>query len=351
MQLTTVASWAAVIWRALEARGIAPRPVFEHAGVDTAHLHDAGARLPLAAMTRLWEAAVEETGDPCFGLSAGQHVHPTTFHALGYAWLASRSLREALDRFVRFTRLVSTAMTLRTIAVGAELELALEPVGGAQPVSPAAADAAAASVVAMCRTSYGATFHPLRIRLQRPRPPCEPQFAAFFGAPIAYGAPDNALVFAAADLDCVLPTGNSELARAADEVILRYLARFDREDVATQARMKLMDLLPSGQVSARHVADALHLSTRSLQRKLAAHGTGLARLLEDTRRELAGQYVRNSRLSVGEVTYLLGFSEPASFTRAFRRWYGVSPSAFRQGAGTGDGTDPDRPAQNSRRRQ
>ena len=184
MQPTTVASWAAVIWRALETRGIAPAQVFERAGVDTAHLQDAGARLPLSAMTRLWDAAVEASGDPCFGLSAGRHVHPTTFHALGYAWLASRSLREALDRFVRFTRLVSTAMTLRTVAVGAELELVLEAAGGGQPVSLAAADASVAAVVMMCRTNYGDTFRPLRVRLQRPRPPCEPQFAAFFGAPL-----------------------------------------------------------------------------------------------------------------------------------------------------------------------
>jgi AraC-like DNA-binding protein len=123
-------------------------------------------------------------------------------------------------------------------------------------------------------------------------------------------------------------------------VILRYLAHFDRADVVTQVRIKLMELLPSGRTTAPHVAGALHLSTRSLQRKLTEHGTSLARLLEETRRELANQYVQNSRLSVGEITYLLGFSEPASFTRAFHRWYGMSPSASRraQGASGGNGT-------------
>lgn len=340
MQPTTVASWAAVIWRALETRGIAPRPLFERAGVDADRLHDAGARFPVAAMTRLWDLAVEASGDPCFGLSAGQHVHPTSFHALGYAWLASRTLREALDRFVRFTRLVSTALTLRTVAVGAEVELVLEPVGGATPVSLPAADAGAASLITLCRTSCGETFRPLRVRLRRPPPPCQPQFEAFFRAPIEYGAANNVVVFDPADLDRVLPTGNSELARAADEVIMRYLARFDREDVVTQVRMTLMDLLPSGRTGARQVADVLHLSVRNLQRKLAAHGTSLARLLEETRRELAGQYVRNSRLSVGEITYLLGFSEPANFTRAFRRWYGASPSAARRAPEAAVGTGP-----------
>jgi len=344
MQPTTVASWAAVIWRALEARGIAPRPVFEHAGVNSDQLQDAGARIPLPAMTRLWDAAVEASGDPCFGLSAGQHVHPTTFHALGYAWLASHTLREALDRFVRFTRLVSTALTLRTVAVGAEVELGFESVGSALPFSLAAADAGAVALVALCRISYGEAFCPLRVRLQRPRPSCEQQFDAFFRAPITYDAPDTALVFAAADLDRALPTGNAELARAADEVILHYLARFDRDDVVTQARIKLMELLPSGQTSAQRVAEALHLSVRNLQRKLAAHDTSLAQLREDTRRELANQYVRNSRLSVGEITYLLGFSEPASFTRAFHRWYGMSPSACRRAPSASGGTDTDRRA-------
>jgi AraC-like DNA-binding protein len=340
MQPTTVASWAAVIWRALEARDIAPQPVFERAGVDASHLHDAGARIPLPAMTRLWDLAVEVTADPCFGVSAGQHIHPTTFHALGYAWLASNTLREALDRFVRYTRLVSTALALRTVAVGAEVELGFDSVSTALPFSPAAGDAGVTALVMLCRTSYGESFCPLRIRLQRPRPPCEPQFAAFFRAPIAYDAPDTAVVFAAADLDRELPTGNAELARAADDVILRYLAHFDRADVVTQVRIKLMELLPSGRTTAPHVAGALHLSTRSLQRKLTEHGTSLARLLEETRRELANQYVQNSRLSVGEITYLLGFSEPASFTRAFHRWSGMSPSASRraQGASGGNGT-------------
>jgi hypothetical protein len=96
MQATTVASWAAVIWRALEARGIAPRPVFERAGVDTEQLHDAGARIPLQAMRSL-DLAVEAP-DPFRG-SAGQHIHPTTFHA----WLRlapAAHPREALDSCV-----------------------------------------------------------------------------------------------------------------------------------------------------------------------------------------------------------------------------------------------------------
>lgn len=333
MHLTTVASWAAVIWRALEARGIDPHPVFAQADINPAHLHDAGARLKLSAMTRLWDLAVDVTGDPCFGTSAGQHIHPTTFHALGYAWLASDTLREALGRLVRFTRLVSTAITVRAAAVDGKVELVIEPMSGVPRVSPAAADAGLVALIALCRTSYGQTFRPLRLRLRRAALPCDKTLAEYVRAPIDYGAPDNALVLAAEDLDRPLPTGNTELARVSDEVIMRYLAKFDRADVISQVRIKLTELLPSGNTSVHHVAEAMHLSVRNLQRKLAEHGTSLAKLREETRRELASQYVHNSQLSVGEITYLLGFSEPASFTRAFHRWHGMSPSASRYAAG------------------
>jgi AraC-like DNA-binding protein len=329
---TTIASWAALVWRALEARGVPPGPLFVRAGIDPVHLQDAGARLPVAAMTRLWELAVESTGDLCFGISAGQYVHPTTFHALGYAWFASDTLREALGRFVRYTRLVSSALTLRMVEAGATVDLVFED-GRDQHLASTATDAGLAALVTLCRTSCGDSFKPRGVRLARAQRACQSKLDSLFRAPISYGASDTAVVFDAADLDRALPTANADLARAADEVILRYLARFDREDVVTQVRTKLLELMPSGKASARNVAAALHLGGRSLQRKLAGRGTSVARLLEETRRELAEQYMRNSMLSVGEITYLLGFAEPASFTRAFRRWTGRSPSEYRRRAG------------------
>jgi AraC-like DNA-binding protein len=330
MQPTTIASWAVVIWRALEARGVNPRPVFERAGLDATRLHDANTRFPISAMTRAWEGAVEATSDPCFGLRAGQFVHPTTFHALGYAWYASHSLREALARFVRYTRMVSTGIAVRLVEVAGEVELTLAPSTSAIRPSMAAGDAGMVALVMLCRASCGEQFHPLRVRFVRPRPACADDFDAFFRAPVAYAAPDNAVVFDAAVLDLPLPTANTELATASEQVIVDYLAHLDRTEIAMQVKARLIEMLPSGRVSARQVAEALHLSVRSLQRKLAEKGASFAQLLEDTRRELARQYVGNSRLSVGEITYLLGFSDPANFTRAFRRWTGQSPSAFRQ---------------------
>lgn len=338
-QATTIASWAIVIWRALEARGVDPHAVFRQVGVDPARFHDENARYPISEMRRLWDGAVAATGDSCFGLDAGQYLHPTTFHALGYAWLASHTLREALERFVRYTRMVSTGLRMQLVLVADEVEILWGLTASTIEVAPAAADAAFAALITMCRASCGEGFHPKRARLMHSLPPCPDRFEALVRAPVEFGAPDNAMVLDRAEVERLLPTGNFELARASDEVIVRYLAHLDRHEVAMQVKAQLVELLPSGRVTAKAVAQALNLSVRSLQRKLAEQHTNFAQLLEDTRRELARQYVGTSRLSVGEIAYLLGFADPANFTRAFRRWTGMSPSDFRADSGATPSAD------------
>jgi AraC-like DNA-binding protein len=226
--------------------------------------------------------------------------------------------------------MVSTGLNLRLVEVGREVELTLDWTVARVIPAVAAGDAAMTAFVMLCRASCGDAFAPLHVRVRRPRPPCAEDFAAFFRAPVEYGVSDNAVVFDATVLDQALPTGNMELATASEQVIVDYLAHLDRHDLAMQVKAKLTEMLPSGRVHAEAVARALHVSVRSLQRKLADKGTSFAALLEDTRRELARQYVANSRLTVNEITYLLGFADPANFTRAFRRWTGQAPSVFRQ---------------------
>jgi AraC-like DNA-binding protein len=107
-----------------------------------------------------------------------------------------------------------------------------------------------------------------------------------------------------------------------------YLANLDRSQVAMQIKSKLIDALPSGPVTEQDMAKALNMSLRSLQRKLKEEDTSFKKILEETRKELSAQYIKNSRLSLGEITFLLGFSEPANFSRAFKRWTGVAPSDY-----------------------
>ena len=126
-----------------------------------------------------------------------------------------------------------------------------------------------------------------------------------------------------------MPFSNRELAHANEAVLKRYLAAIEGDTVSSQVKLRVVDTLPAGPVSEADVANALFMSTRSLQRRLRDEGTTFKQLLDDTRSELAIRYLDAPQHSVTEVTYLLGFSDPSNFARAFRRWHGVSPSHYR----------------------
>lgn len=329
--VTTISSWGLLVAKTLQGYGLDAPTVFREAGLDDAKLADPDARFSYEKMTRLWNLAIEKTGDPCFGLSCARHWHPTTFHALGFAWLASATVKDALERFVRYGRIMHDALSPRLVEEGAgyRLVLARAPLGPRPSV--ASIDSSAAVIVQLCRVSCGEEFAPLRVQLPHPRSACHEKFVAFFRCPIDYEAAELAVVFERQSLERVLPTGNKFLAYSNEKVIEEYLAKLDRSTIETQVRAAIIDRLPSGYVNEDVVADMLHMSRRTLQRKLAEGDATFQRLLDDTRRHLATDYIQRSQKSINEVTYLLGFSEPSNFTRAFRRWHGVSPSAYREG--------------------
>jgi AraC-like DNA-binding protein len=171
--------------------------------------------------------------------------------------------------------------------------------------------------------------HPNKVELMRPRPAAPEVYEQFFKAPIVFGSDACRLHFDAAMLDAPLPSANPALARLNDQVIVDYLARFDKTQLAVQVRNLIIERLPSGEPNQGQIATQLHMSLRGLQRKLRDEGTNFKQLLEDTRQELACQYLKQSELSLGEVTYLLGFSDQSNFTRAFKRWMGLAPSEYR----------------------
>jgi AraC-like DNA-binding protein len=198
-----------------------------------------------------------------------------------------------------------------------------------QPTTDESSDALMAMIVRLCRLIRGAEINPLRVTLRRQTPSCTKAFSQVFRAPVEFSARRDRLVFDREELSQPLLTANTELARANDQIVIDYLAKFDRDRVTMRVRSMLLEQLATGSATQESIARGLNLSARSLQRKLHEEGTTYKQLVDDTRRELAAQYVKQSQLSINEITYMLGFSEPSNFTRAFKRWTGESPSEYR----------------------
>lgn len=334
---TTLATWTSTILRALAAHGHDARAIASRAGVDP----DAFApetRVPRAALNRLWALAVEATGDPAFGLEVPRHAAQTTFHALGYAVLASATMKEAFERIVRHRRLVGDVLALRLVDAGDRYRLEIDV--SADPSVPfQALDAIAALLTRQARLLHAPSpCAPLLVSFARPAPRDVERYERALRGPVRFDATVNALEYARADLEGRLPAANAELARSNDEVLVRYLARLEQSGVASRVQQAVLEALPNGAPAKGTIARKLGMSARNLQRRLAAEDTSFKELLANARGDLARTYVEEGRLSVTEIAFVLGFADTSAFSRAFKRWTGKSPREYatrpgRAGAG------------------
>jgi AraC-like DNA-binding protein len=335
METSTINTWAIALVRTLDARGFDGKALLQRAGLDPALLKEPNGRSPVSAMSRLWHLAVEESNDPCLGLKVAAYVQPATFHSLGLALLASENLEDALQRSARFSRIVSNAVnvTIERHEGGVKQVVGWRADG---PIVEEALDLMMASTLKMGLQLLGLDQNsprPIELRLRRSATPAmRAEFEAFFRCPIHFEADENSMWIPNAWMDLPLPMANPVLARQNDLVVMEYLSRFDGARFAEKVRAELISRLPAGEPPRSAVASALNLSEKTLQRRLQDEETSYQQVLDEVRRDLAQQYLREGPVSVCEVTFRLGFSDQSSFTRAFRRWTGVTPGEFRSRA-------------------
>lgn len=327
---STLSSWALLIWRELDSRGLDANALFAEVGLNPGMLKDAVARYPADKMHHLWRLAQQQTDDS-FGIAAGNRWTPTTFHALGFAWLASASLGDALYRFSRYGQIVSDGLTYTLKAEGLSYRFTISAhqnsaLGAGPSVS---SDAGIAALMKMTRLLMGEDFHPLEVCCPHPPNTAGLLLEQCTQCPVEYGGENIEVVYDRHDIEQAQATGNPELSRLHDQVLSQHIGKLDGHRIDVQVEAALVQMLPSGQVQEEMIADKLHLSSRTLQRRLSEQGTSFKTLLQKTRKNLAGQYIHDNSLALSEITYLLGYSEQSNFTRAFRGWFGRTPSQYR----------------------
>ena len=329
-QHTVLSNVAVVLCQALEDRDIDGRAVLDEAGIDYADAANPDTRITLKQHQALWHLAIERAGDPCLGLIVGQAFPPAALHGLGLGWMASTTLKTAFDRLIRYQRVLSTNAELEWEESGDSYRF----VGRARTAGPdfesAAADATLAVVVRLCRITLSESVSPVKVCVKHDRRAYKAHYQAFFGCGVTFDAPDYSLEFDKALLAQVLPGANPLLTRINDQAVADYLARFDQHDTTTRVRQHLIDALVDGRPDQESIARTLNLSLRQLQRELGSQGTSFRQLTEEVRRDLAMSYLRERQKSIGEISWLLGYTEAANFSRSFKKWTGQTPKAFRE---------------------
>jgi AraC-like DNA-binding protein len=313
----------------LAAEGLDARTLFEAAEVDFSALNTPGTRIPTEKISRVWELAVERSGNPAIGLAQPHVAKPANFDVVGYAMMSCPNLLAAFERLIRYLLILSDAltMTLREEREGHRVTFELN--GGARAVPRQRIEYIFATLITFCRWIAGRDVRPLAVGLAYPEPANLQPYRDTFHCRLSFDEPSNSFLLASADLSSPLPTSNPLLAELHERFAGEYLKHFDHAQTSYKAREVIVRRLPDGEPRRDEVASELCMSERTLQRRLEEEATSFHKLLDDTRRELAEQYLGRLHLSLGQAAYLLGFADQSSFFRACRRWFELSPGEYR----------------------
>ena len=326
---TILASDLRVITRYLKSLGKDPAPVLTAVGIDTSVLSEPRSRVPAQQVEALLTQLVAQFPDRNLGLALANHHHMTDTHVLGLTAIASGTGLDALRRLVRYQALVSTQEPF-TITEDAEtVTLSKKAVHG---------DAAEhliqvfifAVILTAIRNIAGFTGDLTGIAFTgKPQGP-EADYRQYFGPRITFSSGDACMTIPRAVLEQPISTSNVDILTA-NEPLLASLVRAVRENnLPAQIKLAILDSLPDHTLTEEEAAASQNMSLRTFQRRLEDEGTRFRALLDQTRTERAESLLGDPACSLSEVGYHCGFSEQASFSRAFKRWTGKTPSDYRK---------------------
>lgn len=316
-------------WRPLlKDLGLSSADVLRRAGLPDDLLTQPAVRLASPEFYRFWEGMQAESGDPLFPLLLCQTIRGESFSPPLFAALCSPNLLVAARRIAHYKTIVAP-MRLDVVEEADTITLALRWFESDPKPPLSLVITELLFFVTLVRLGTRERIVPLQIRTtELPTP--HAAFDAFLGVRMQQG-PGHQLVFRRADALRPFLTSNEGVWAAFEPRLRLRLAELDTTTRTDQrVRAALLEALPSGLVSMDAIASKLAMSRRTLQRRLAAEATTFIDLVQETRESLARHYLEHTTLSVSEIAFLLGFSEPRSFYRAFRDWTGRSPDHLRR---------------------
>jgi AraC-like DNA-binding protein len=310
--------------------GYDPVPFLHTHGIDSEALLDPDATVPMSACVGLLAESARATGDDNIGLHVAEHAQLGSFDVHFYAMVSSPTLGAAFERVCRYQRLIheSSQVRLERSTDRARAVLSHRLAGG-MAAPRQTAELLLSAWVRAGRIATGTRWSPAEVRFAHHAPRDARDHERFFGVLPRFATGENALVLPVALLDLSCRRTDPSLLSLLDRYAADRLGRSRVVTFADRARAALSEELPAGNVTVQRLAARLMVSVRTLHRSLANEGTTYRRILDQLRLDIAKHHLIDDRVSVAEVAFLLGFSESSAFHRAFKRWTGRTPVAFR----------------------
>jgi len=299
-------------------------------GVDPEMVRSPDTRLPIETYLLIQDEAAEYVNDPYFGLHMGEFAEAGSWSILGYMMMNCKNLGEAFEKSGRYSRIIGNLIEARAELKFNKIKAIFFTPSHAPKMSRHCFESTFSSSVRMMRALTGVDISPLEVTFIYPEPESRSEYERIFKCPVLFGQKDNSFTIAMSVVNIPILMANPGLLEYFEKYAQDFLAEMDRQNEHTRVVTKIiLSRLDDEALSINKVAKEMAVSVRTLQKRLEDEGVIFSDLLKDIRQRLAQKYLHEN-YSVEQITYLLGFSEPSVFRKAFKKWSGVTPREYRE---------------------
>lgn len=306
-----------------------PQRVLARVGWAEHQLSDINLPLDLSSYVRMMELAADETGNDNFGLWFGEQFRPEMLGLIGGIAIASPTLGAALDNLARLFPYHQQATYTAFVRQGEMMRLEYRIIDGGIIERRHDAELTLGMFINVFRHCLGAPWAPVAIYFEHPKPADWRQHSQAFSAPVYFGHRTNALIFRDTPLHQRMPQGDLRKANLLSDQLMKVGGGIGTLSLLDHVKGEIRSRLPDGIPYIGAIADSIGLQRWTLQRRLTEYGLSFSHVVDQVRRELAERHIRERYVTILEMSNILGYSELSAFSRAFHRWFGVSPQKFR----------------------
>lgn len=318
----------------IERQGGDPDRILGVSGIDPELLQHPTLSLALPNYCQVLEEAARQSGCDNFGLYYGQQFKPQGLGLLGYIGLCSATVEQALLNFSRAFPLHQRNSLIRLVDAGECYRFDYQVRHGAILCRRQDAELTLGMALNLIRHVLGSQWAPRAVHFEHPRPEHWHEHCKVFDAPVYFEQPCNSLLIAKRGLDRAMPEHDPALLLVMQDSLRQLSLSGQREpDIVDDTRAQIRQRLLAGEPVLEDIAEQLGLTSWSLQRRLREQGLSFSGVVDKLRCELATHYLGQQQLPISDLAPLLGYSEASAFSRAFRRWFGVSPRQWRSRGG------------------
>lgn len=323
-------STVAQILQYLAHQGIDTAQFLKAVDLDASLLKQPDGRIPVEKYIEVEEKAAGMTCDPCFGLHMGQFAEAGSWSILGYMMMNCKTVLEAFQKFSRYSYIIGNLIKGEISYQKDRLIITLTEPLDAPRISRHCYEGYFSSLVRLARSITGRNLCPVEVRFKSGRPEHRQEYTRVFGATVRFGQDSNAITFEREAVETPIAFPNESLLNYFESYAKEFLERITCENSYTyQTKRLILSYMDAESLTIGKIARAMAISVRTLQANLAREGTDFNALLKETRQQLARKYLSEQH-STEDITYLLGFSDPSVFRKAFKKWFGMTISEYRE---------------------